>query len=264
MCYDMNFLTKNKIKYARRFAESEADISDLEDQLKRLGERISPHYHVSGFEHPDVPVITNEEPKKIQLLNWGLIPGWTKDVQAAVEISNRTLNARNETMFEKPAFRDSAKERRCLVIVDGYFEHHWKEGKSYPYHIFLKNDEPMALGGIWDIWKDLVTGLYRKTFSIVTTEANSLMQHIHNNPKASTGPRMPLIIPKELEKDWFLPAVDVASMGLVESVIAPFDEEQMEAHTVSRLKGKLAVGNSPKALEKVNYEELNSSQGELF
>ncbi len=264
MCYDVNFLTKNKIKYARRFADSEKDIKDLEEQLKKLGERIGPHYHASGFEHPDLPVITNENPREIQLLNWGLIPSWTKDVQSAVEISNRTLNARSETMFEKPAYKESSLERRCLVIVDGFFEHHWKNGKSYPYHIFLKDGDPMALGGIWSIWKDRVSGLYRKTFSIVTTKANSLLNRIHNNPKASIGPRMPLIIPKELEKDWLGTTADPVTKDIIGSLIAPFDAEQMDSYTVPRLRGKLAIGNSPQAVEHFDYDELNSNQGELF
>ncbi len=264
MCYDINFLTKNKIKYARRFAGSDQDIEDLEEQLTKLGERVGPHYHVSGFEHPDVPVITNEEPGKIQLFNWGLIPRWARDVQSAVEISNKTLNARGESMFAKPSFKEPAKTNRCLVIVDGYFEHHWKNGKSYPYHVFLKNDEPMALGGIWDVWKDRVSGLYRKTFSIVTTKANPLMQRIHNNPKASIGPRMPLIIPKQFDNDWLLPTKEPVDKAIVENVILPYDDDEMDAYTVPRLKGKLAVGNTPKALERYTYDELSSSQGELF
>ena len=264
MCYDINFLTKKKIKYAQRFGDSEQDIKDLEEQLKKLGERIGATYYVSGFEHPDVPVITNDSPNEIQLFNWGLIPSWTKDIQSAVDISNRTLNARGETMFEKPAFKEAALERRCLVMVDGFFEHHWKYGKSYPYHIFLKDEEPMIFGGLWSTWNDRVSGLSKKTFSIVTTTANSLMEQIHNKPKASLGPRMPLIIPRGLEKDWLHASDDPVSKEIIDSVIAPFDAEKMDSYTVPRLKGKKAIGNSPLALEHFTYDELNSNQGELF
>ena len=104
MCYDIRFLTMKKIKYAQRFGESEKDIEELEKQLNKIGVKTGPHFHISGFSHPDVPIITGDDRKVIQLLNWGLIPPWTKDVQSAVEISNKTLNSRSETMFEKPAF----------------------------------------------------------------------------------------------------------------------------------------------------------------
>ena len=262
MCYDVNFLTKKKIKYARRFAGSEADIEELEKQLEELGERIPAHYHVSGFDHPDVPVIT-AEPEGIQALNWGLIPNWIRDTSSAVELSNRTLNARSETMFDKPSFRESARERRCLVIVDGYFEHQWVNGKSYPYHIFLKNNEPMALGGLWDLWKDPVSGVYRKTFTIVTTRANPMMETIHNKPRGSEGPRMPLIIPRSMEEQWLMDHEE-QTRNLIEEISQPYEEELMDAFTVPRLKGKQATGNVPEANKEHLYDELNSSQTELF
>ena len=264
MCYDIRFLTKKKLQYAKRFAGNEADIEDLEEQLKKLGEKIGPYYHVSGFDHPDVPVITNLERKKIQLFNWGLIPGWVKDARKAVEISNRTLNARGEEMFEKPSFKSAAKNRRCLVIVDGFFEYHWKNGASYPHHIYLKNDEPIALAGLWETWELEDQDIHRNTFAIVTTKANPMMAHIHNKPKGSLEPRMPLIIPKELEDEWLKPVTDPLDLEELKTLLKPYDEDEMQSHTVIKLKGKQAVGNDPKAVEKVFYPELESNQGELF
>jgi putative SOS response-associated peptidase YedK len=264
VCYDIKFLTKQRAKYAKRFAEKEQDIARIEAQLADLDERIGANYYVSGFEHPDVPVIAGEAPQTIELFNWGLIPNWTKNMHDAMSIANRTLNARSETMFEKPSFRDSALRRRCLVIIDGFFEHHWKNKKSYPYHIFLKNDEPMALGGLWDTWDDPVTGSTRQTFSIVTTQANTLMHKIHNNPKGSIGPRMPLIIPKEFTRQWLEVVDDKVDKELVLDLARPFDPELMDAYTVPRLKGKLAVGNTPEATQHYTYDELESSQGSLF
>ena len=264
MCYDIRFLTKKKLQYAKRFAGNDKDIEDLEEQLRRLGEKIGPYYHVTGFDHPDVPVITNTERKKIQLFNWGLIPSWVNEVRKAVEISNRTLNARGEEMFEKASYRSAAKHRRCLVIVDGFFEHHWKNDKSYPHHITLKNEEPIALAGLWETWELKSEGILRNTFSIVTTKANSLMAHIHNKPKGSFEPRMPLIIPKDLEDEWLKPIEDPLDIEQLKSIIASYDSEEMLAHPVPRLKGKQAVGNDPKAIERASYPELDSSQGELF
>ncbi len=118
MCYDIRFLTMKKIKYAQRFGDNEKDIEELEKQLKKIGEKTGPFFHISGFSHPDVPVITNEDRNEIQLFNWGLIPSWTKDVLSAVQISNKTLNARGETMFEKPTFKNAAKYRRCIVELN--------------------------------------------------------------------------------------------------------------------------------------------------
>ncbi len=264
MCYDIRFLTKKKIKYAQRFGDSEKDIEELEKQLNKIGEKTGPYFHISGFDHPDVPVITGANRNIIQLFNWGLIPPWVKDVRSAVQISNKTLNARSETMFEKPSFKKAAKNNRCLVVVDGFFEHHWKNGKSYPYHIKLRNDEPMALGGIWENWEDSEAGTGRKTFSIVTTKANPLMEEIHNNPKASIGPRMPLIIHREFEEQWLNPVEDKLDKELLEEIMKPYDPDEMEAYTVPRLKGKLAVGNIEKAISHFQYDELESDQGELF
>ena len=264
MCYDIKFFTKKKIDYARRFARNEEDLQRLEEDLNKLGERLSAHYHISGFDHPDVPVVLDQDRDHIQLLNWGLIPAWTKDVRSAVEISKRTLNARGEDMFEKPSFKDAARHRRCLIVVDAFYEFHWRNGKSYPHHISLKNDEPIALGGLWETWKDRDSGLTRNTVAIVTTVANKMMAHVHNEPKGSIGPRMPLIIPRDLENDWLDPVEDNVGFERLKSVIAPYPEEEMEAYTVGRLKGKAAVGNVPEAASHVVYPELETSQGELF
>jgi len=264
MCYDIRYLTRKKLQYARRFGESEVEINLLEKELQRLGERIGAYYHVSGFDHPDVPVILHDERGSIKLLNWGLIPEWVKDVKQAVELSNRTLNARGEDMFEKPSFKNAARYKRCLVLVDGFFEYHWKNNKSFPYHITLKDEEPMALGGLWETWKDHKSGLIRNTFAIVTTKANPMMAEIHNKPRGSIGPRMPLIISKEKENAWLRPISKESDIPGIHELVQPYSENELNAFTVPRLKGKSAVGNSPEAIKHIVYEDLESSQGELF
>lgn len=264
MCYNIRYLTKKKLQYARRFGNNEKDITELEKQLTELGERIGPTYQVTGFDHPNVPVITNEARNKIQLFNWGLIPSFVNDEIQGVELSNRTLNARGEEMFEKRSYKHAAAGKRCLVIVDGFFEYHWKNGKSFPHHIELKNGDPFALGGLWETW-ETENGITKNSFTIVTTSANPLMAHIHNKPKGSDEPRMPLIIPKELEDEWLKPSHDdPLNIQKVKELIVPYDEDEMKAYPVSRLTGKNAVGNTPKAIEKVYYPELEESQGELF
>jgi putative SOS response-associated peptidase YedK len=253
MCYEIRTLTLAKLKYARRYGDSFLDLRKLDELLQRL----TPIYYASGFDHPDLPVITNEK-DEVQMLNWGLIPRWTKSAADVVKIQNQTLNARSETVFEKPAFKESVRERRCLIIVDGFYEHHHKNKKTFPHHIVRKDREPMTLAGIWDTWRG--NGLERTTVSIVTTKANQLMQSIHNNPKTSDGPRMPLILSAEKEKGW----LQLDDEKSIQELMSPFDDKEMEAYTVPRLKGKQAVGNTESAITKYDYPELSTEQTSLF
>lgn len=248
-------------RYAKRYAESDAEIKLITKQFGHLN--IGPTYHASGFDHPMVPVIIDSS-KTVELYSWGLIPYWVKNPVEAVKISNSTINARAETMFDKPAFREPARNRRCLVLVDGFFEHHHKAGKTFPYFIKIKNDEPMTMAGLWDEWIDEASGLTRRTYSVVTTVANPLMSRIHNNPKASEGPRMPLILSKEYEKDWLRPINTETDKKLINELVRSYDERELEAYTVSRLRGKDAIGNVPDAIKPFIYTELEETQGSLF
>jgi len=256
MCYEVRSLTLAKLKYAQRYGGDILEIRKLEDLLQRL----SPLYYASGFDHPDLPVITNEHPHEIRMLNWGLIPAWAKGAADVVKIQNQTLNARSETIFEKPAFKEAVVRRRCLVIIDGFYEHYHKNGKTFPHHIMLKNGEPMCLAGVWDTWRG--EGLERTTFSIVTTRANPLMTRIHNNPKTSEGPRMPVILPRDKEKLWL--TLDGTNPDALKELMVPYDEREMEAYTVPRLKGKQAVGNTEAAVSHHDYPELTTVQTGLF
>jgi putative SOS response-associated peptidase YedK len=261
MCYDKSYLTKKLEKYAKRYGDSEEEVKFLQEQIANLN--VGPVYHVSGFDHPQVPVMIDGT-KTIRLFSWGLIPFWVKSPSEAVEMSHRTINARAETMFEKPAFREPARHRRCLVLVDGFFEHHHKSSKTFPYHIHFKDNSPMTMAGLWDEWKDEGSGIVRRTYTVVTTRANPLMKRIHNNPKLEDGPRMPLILPKELEADWLKPIHEKADQQLIETLVQPYDETALEAFTVKRLRGKEAVGNKAEAVESFRYPELEEQQGSLF
>lgn len=263
MCYNISYLTKKRLDYARRYG-TVSDIEEIEKDLERIGEKTGPTYYVNGFDHPDVPVITNSEPGKIQLFTWGLIPFWVKDPLKAVQLSKHTLNARGEDMFDKPSFKHAANSRRCLVIVDGFFEYHWKNNRSFPYFIKTKNEEPFSLAGLWSTWRYKPEDMIRNTFSIVTTRANELLTFVHNQPKGSNEPRMPLILPEELEKEWLDNSNDKLSIELIKGLVQPFDANEMEAYPVQKLKGKEGVGNSPVAIEKHLYPELESGEGPLF
>jgi putative SOS response-associated peptidase YedK len=149
----------------------------------------------NGFQFPKTPVITNDNPLHIQMINWGLIPHWAKDK----EIRKNTLNARIETIAEKPSFRQVVHQR-CLVLVDGFYEWQWLDpaGKNkQKYEIGLADAEAFALGGLWSKWVDKETGEELNTYAILTTEAKGLMAEIHNSKH-----RMPLIIQPGLETAW--------------------------------------------------------------
>ncbi|HBF35956.1 MAG TPA: hypothetical protein DDW50_01390 [Firmicutes bacterium] len=210
-----------------------------------------PIYYTSGFDFPRMPVITNENPECMQGFTWGLVPPWVKSKTQADEIRSKTLNARSDTVFEKPSFRSAIKRKRCLVPVDGFYE--WREvgGKKYPYFIYLKNKDIFSFGGIWEDWTDYLTGEIVQSFSIITTDANPLMAMIHNTKK-----RMPLILPRESEKEWL---DNHLSNEELKTLMVPFDENKMEAHTISKLiTSRSGNRNVRNIQERFEYPELKA------
>jgi putative SOS response-associated peptidase YedK len=207
--------------------------------------------------------VTGHDPSILQTFSWGLIPFFIKDLPAAAKIQNTTLNARDFSLLKKPAFKGPAARRRCLVLVDAFYDHHWHNGKSYPFLIKMKNDEPFALGGVWEKWKH--EDLVRYTCAIVTTDPNAMMAYIHNEPKASETPRMPFIVPPNLEHAWISP--DLPEDEII-PMIGPFPEDEMINYPVARLRGKAYPGNIPSIMEPVSYPELSTEeraeQGTLF
>ncbi len=173
---------------------------DLEKRFKRMAERdlklkLKLSLYNIGFAFPENPVITNDKPEVISLLSWGLMPAWAKDRT----FRKNLLNAKIETIKELPSFRNAVK-KRCLVLVDGFYEWKWMDAKGKQkekYHITLPNHEAFAMAGIWSEWVDKQTGEILKTYTIVTTQANELMSEIHNTKK-----RMPVILTPENEEKW--------------------------------------------------------------
>ena len=187
MCY--NLAAKQRIKALQ---EKYGKDVKFDEELARHG-----YYEVSGFTHPKLPVMAEEHPNEFELMQWGLIPSWTKDEEKAKELSNMALNAKAETIFEKPMFRKPIISKRCILPVDGFYE--WRTiGKiKYPYFIFPKDKSLFTFGCIYDTWANTKTGEIINSFSIVTTEANETMAMIHNTKK-----RMPLILNNEDWRQW--------------------------------------------------------------
>lgn len=183
MCYHTK-QTKKATEVQKRF---EATIEQIEI--------FKPVSHYNAFEFPLMPVITNENSGLIRHFNWGLIPGWSSDM----EIRKQTLNARIETITEKNAFKNYT-DNRCLVIANGYFEWQWldKSGKlKNKFEIGIGNEDLFAFAGLFNEWTDRQTGEIIPTFTIITTQANDLMSGIHNTKK-----RMPVVLYQEDETDW--------------------------------------------------------------
>lgn len=171
---------------------------EVESRFKakiKNGDKFKPSSHFNGFDFPQTPIIIDEKPNEILHYHWGLLPTWVKDESAR----KMTLNARIETLDEKPFFKESVN-KRCLVIATGFYEWQWHDTKGKnktKYEIGIENQDLYAFAGLYSHWTDKTTGEIRGTYTIVTTAANPLMAEIHNIKK-----RMPIILKPEDESRW--------------------------------------------------------------
>ncbi len=230
-------------------------IDALLDNAIRNDEWNEYYEHLSAFQFAKVPVLTLENPDKLQAFQWGLIPRWCRDEKESKEIAAMTLNAKSETVFEKPSFKNSMMQKRCLVFVDGFYEWRDYKKKKYPYFIRLKHQKVFALGGLYESWVNQSTGEIIHSCSIVTTEANALMKQIHN-----TKMRMPLIFPKDKMREWIFPGM---TKGQIVEMMQPLPEGLLEADTISRLvTSRTEDSNVPEVKNHFSYEELPELEGE--
>jgi putative SOS response-associated peptidase YedK len=181
---------------------------------------ITPRYNIAPTQ--PVAVVPNDGKNRLDFFNWGLIPSWAKDPS----IGNKMINARAETLQEKPSFRSAFRRRRCLILADGFFE--WRQDagakSKTPMYIRLKSERPFALAGLWERW-DSPDGSKILSCTIITTEPNALMQPIHN--------RMPVILPESAYPAWLAPGE--ADPAALQPLLAPFSAEAMLAYPISRL-----------------------------
>lgn len=181
-------------------------------------------YRVSAFTRPVCCVVTAD--RAIRAFEWGLIPYWIKNRKSAGDIGRLTYNARGESIFEKPAFREAVRTKRCVVPVTGFFEWRHEKNDTIPYYIFPRHASMFSLGAVWDDWADPVSGYRISAFSIVTTPANPRMEYIHNTKK-----RMPLILSRQEKERWLDPDL---SLHDVTALIKPFDEKRMDACEIGK------------------------------
>jgi putative SOS response-associated peptidase YedK len=190
------------------------DISDLP--------LVVPRYNLAPTQEAAVVrVPAPGEPRRLDLLKWGLIPYWAKEAK----IGNSMINARAESAAEKPAYRSSFKKKRCLIPTDGFYE--WKkEGKlKQPFLIHRQDGKPFAFAGLWSSWRNPEQEKPVETFTILTTDANDLLRPLHD--------RMPVILdPKDFDL-WLDPKIDDAAK--LQSLLVPHAVDGFEAFPVSRM-----------------------------
>lgn len=182
--------------------------------------QMTPRYNVAPSQ--PIAVVPNDGRNAVDFFVWGLIPSWSKDPA----IGNRMINARAETLAEKPSFRTAYKRRRCLILADGFYE--WKQipGKKgkVPHYITLKDRQPFGMAGLWEQWFS-PDGSEIKSATIVTTEPNELMAQLHN--------RMPVILSPNDYARWIDPGERGAAD--LQDLLVPFPAEEMGFYPVSTM-----------------------------
>lgn len=163
-------------------------------------------------------IIQTRTGQQFQQLRWGLIPGWAKDPV----IGARLINARAETLAEKPSFRAAFKQRRCLVLADGFYEWKRTSGKKQPFYFQRQDRAPFAFAGLWEEWQQQETTI--RSFTIITTQANSLLQPVHD--------RMPVILTRQAYALWLEPSTPRERL---QTLLVPLDPDLMNGYPVSSL-----------------------------
>jgi putative SOS response-associated peptidase YedK len=181
---------------------------------------LPPRYNIAPSQ--PVAVIPNTGDNTLTMYKWGLIPSWSKDPA----IGDRMINARSETLSEKPSFRNAYRRRRCLILADGFYE--WKQNpgmkSKQPIYIRLKTERPFAFAGLWEIWNS-PDGSEIHSCTIITTQPNSLLEPIHN--------RMPVILPPDAYSQWL--AQEDRQPDQLNGLLIPFPPSEMITFPVSKM-----------------------------
>ncbi len=188
--------------------------------LENISTEWVPRYNVAPSQ--PVMVITDPRTRSLDYMLWGLVPSWARDIS----IGSRLINARAETITEKPSFRTAFRRRRCLILADGFYE--WNKANkargisAQPFYFQVNGGKPFAFAGLWEIWES-PEGDVLKSCTIITTQANELVAPVHE--------RMPVILTPETAWAWLedRPAAQLLEM------LKPFPAEKMNAHPVSPL-----------------------------
>lgn len=209
------------------------DTIQAEFDLPEVPAHLAPRYNIAPTQA--VAVITNHAERRLELFQWGLIPSWAKDPS----IGSRMINARAETLAEKPSFRTALRKRRCLILADGFYEWRKDGGGKTPFFIHLRSGRPFALAGLWEVWQT-PDGVALPTCTIITTGPNNLVAALHD--------RMPVILPPDAYDRWLDP--EPQAPADLAPLLVSYPADAMSLYAVSRAVNSPA-NDSPACIEPV-------------
>jgi putative SOS response-associated peptidase YedK len=195
--------------------------------------RLRPRFNIAPTQ--EVAVVADERPQALQLFRWGLVPGWAKDLS----VGNRMINARAETVAEKPSFRTALRRRRCLVLADGFFEWRADGKRKTPIYIRKQTQRPFPIAGLWEVWKSPEGGEVRSC-TLITTRPNALMENYHD--------RMPVVLDAAGARRWLSPGA--LGPEELDALLVPYGGEDLVAHPVLPLVN-IPANDVPACIEPV-------------
>jgi len=199
---------------------------------------VIPNYNVAPTQKI-ITVIKHNNENKLEKLHWGLVPFWAKDIS----IGSRMINARAETVSQKPSFRNAFRKRRCLIPADGFYEWKGEKGNKQPYYVSIPSGEPFSFAGLWETWTDKETGeesVY-KSCTIITTAASESIREIHH--------RMPAILDPEFHEKWL--NTDIQDPKELQVIINDGIIHDMKYYPVSKLVNSVK-NNDPNCIKPVD------------
>ena len=206
--------------------------------IRSTASDIIPNYNVAPTQQI-LAIVKHDNENKLEKLHWGLVPFWAKDIS----IGSRMINARAETVAEKPSFRNAFRKRRCLIPADGFYEWKGEKGNKQPYYVFIPSGEPFAFAGLWETWTDKEgdeESVY-KSCTIITTAASGTIHEIHH--------RMPAILDPEFHGKWL--NTDIQDTIELQVIINDGLIHNMKYHPVSKLVNSVK-NNVPNCIKPVD------------
>ncbi|MBY4107653.1 SOS response-associated peptidase [Rhodococcus sp. 06-1460-1B] len=225
---------------------SDSDLQAVFDIAETVGDEVPPSYNVAPTQ--TIRTVLERAPKdepesdavrQLRSVRWGLIPSWAKDAK----IGSRLINARSETITEKPSFKKAASRRRCIIPADGYYEWEKRDGAKVPY--FLHEQGVLAMAGLYELWRDPTKAdddedRWVWSATVLTSTAADALGHIHD--------RSPVVLPPELRASWLDPTL--TDLGEVSELLAAIPEPRLEPYEVSTAVNSVK-NNSPELLTPV-------------
>ncbi len=299
MCYDAEYHARKQLKEALHRGAPEDEVKDLWRRLIQIEkdkyaldplfpEEFDPDFdpdpdfhdpgrfwHIKGFSHPKSVICTDILRPNYELAEWGFIGSWVKSIKEAYDFrkpANNNLNAQSEKIFNpRSAFYHAARNKRCVVRFEAYYEHHDQGKKKYPFRVSHVEGKPLYMAGIYNdntlIDEETGEEVKKKTFAVLTCGANEVLARIHNNEKMveRAGPRMLVILDEHQIEEYLQPFpgkdADPALLKQFEmdilNLCQPYDEELLSYRSVGRLSGKEYVGNTKAITEEKVWSELD-------